>query len=271
MNIRIESTMKATRRGVTLTELLVVLAIIGLLASMAVPTYLSKVELARIRTTQAEVKVLAEAEEVVALQHGYYVPLQMLDDNPSTDNTDRDRDDIWNTRDEIDPLYLIDPAVDADLQRTSGQLTLQQSIIGTTSTFNRRVSDLYNYWDGPFVNFTRVWTGIDFNLNVVEALDDDERARDYPLDPWNNPYRLYSPPGIVGSRADDTDPGDFDDDGFGDGRITTIGDYEFDRYAIVSYGPNGEEGDGSRVDNEDNDDIFYTFGRIPSRAVFRRF
>jgi prepilin-type N-terminal cleavage/methylation domain-containing protein len=271
VNIRSELQTRTSRRGVTLTELLVVLTIIGLLATMVVPTYLKNVNLARVRTAQEEVARLSEAEEIVALKHGFYVSLVMLDDNPSLTNNDQDHDDLFNTAREIDPMYLIDPFIEVNSQLTSGQLTLQDGDPGAGTTGVLRVRNLVEFWDGPFMNFTRVWTGIDFNVNVVQDLDDDERANDHPLDPWNNPYRLYSPIGIVGADADDDDPQAFDREAFANGLLTYNGQYEFDRFAIVSYGPNGEEGDGNDVDTMDNDDIFHTFGFIPSTTRLRRF
>src|SRR5678816_3845545 len=83
--------------GVTLTELLVVLLIIAILATIAVPVYLNRVEEARVRTAQAEVSEIAKGEDMVAATHGFYVPLQMLDDviqpettNGSDDSIDRE-------------------------------------------------------------------------------------------------------------------------------------------------------------------------------------
>lgn len=274
-------------RGVTLTELLVVLAIIGLLATIAVPTYLSKMELARVNTARQEVKTIAEAETACAIRHGFYVPLQMLDDIviPVEDRAGfpggERFDDLFNTRREINPLYLIDPFADLEFQEQSAtnQYTLQDSD-GTNAV--KRVRDLFLYWDGPFIQYKRVWTGSLYKPDNPQVLDDSERALDWPLDPWGNPYLFYSPLGIIGSQAalDDPDvpysPDDLDNESFGDGRLTQEGEYEFDRFAIVSYGPNGVVSDGDSADaiendEADNDDIIYMFGRIPNESAFRAF
>jgi len=132
--------------------------------------------------------------------------------------------------------------------------------------------DLYNFWNGPFMTFKRVWTGRLFKPDVPEYLDDQERALDWPLDPWQNPYRLYTPQGIVGTQADQTDIGSYDNYQFGDGRIHDNGKYHFDRFAIVSFGPNGQEGDdGGGVNSQDNDDIIYYFGAFANPLATRFF
>jgi hypothetical protein len=68
---------------------------------------------------------------------------------------------------------------------------------------------------------------------------------------------------------------------FGNGRLMTGGTgdggyYEFDRYAVVSYGPDGAEGELGRageqkVLSELNDDIVYMFHRIPNETAYRIF
>ena len=273
-----------------MTELLVVLAIVGLLATMAVPTYLTQVERSRVVTAREEARVLAEAEDRCAMVHGFYVPLQVLNDTatPPERFGDEPYDDLLNTRRFLDPCYLIDASASfATLQnqaRTPGtfpQPKLQWSEEGDAD-HNQRVVGLYEYWAGPFANFRRAWTGKDFKPNVPQALDDYERARGYPLDPWGRPYRLYSPLGVVGghsSSASETEPAspdDLDQETFSNGELTEAGGYEFDRFAIVSYGPNGAESDADLTDpidfdDDDNDDIIYLFGRLPNESAFRAF
>lgn len=270
---------QAPRRAVTLTELLVVLAIIGLLATLAVPMYLNHMELVKKNVALTECRQLAEAEMACALRHGFFVPLQLLDDiAPDPDRgATLEYDDLNNSDDQFTDLFLIDPFIRVDVQ-DGNQLELSQWQVG--GTFNKRVADLYNLWGGPFMNVKRVWTGPDFKPDVPQVLDDDERAHDWPLDPWGNPYRLYSPLGVVGTLADSdlrnptTYWNDLDADGFGDGDITLDGEYEFDRFAIVSYGPDGVEGtiqfNGIQaIEDARNDDIMYLFGMIPNDSSNR--
>ena len=270
------------QRAVTLTELLVVLAVIGLLATIAVPAYLNHTEVAKLQVARQEAKELANAQLSCYLLHGFFVPLQMLDDIfiPPTDRNASDRyDDIWNTERQFSNLYLIDPNV-APVRQMGMQVQLSQ-YNRTSALFDKRVADLYFGWGGPFVEVKRVYTGRDFKPNISQALLDDERARDWPLDPWGNPYRFYSPIGIIGSNADtQMDEAGYasalDNYTFGDGVLTQRGEYRLGRYAIVSYGPDGLVGDGSRsglaaVLSAENDDIIHEFSSIPNPAAARNF
>ena len=60
------------QKGFSLLELLIVLAIIGLLASIAVPKYLNATHKARWETSRAELKRVAEAFDQFNLDRGHY-------------------------------------------------------------------------------------------------------------------------------------------------------------------------------------------------------
>lgn len=60
------------QKGFSLLELLIVLAIIGLIASIAVPKYLNSMNKARWETSRAELKRVAEAFDQFNLDRGYY-------------------------------------------------------------------------------------------------------------------------------------------------------------------------------------------------------
>lgn len=245
--------------GVTLTELLVVLAIIGLLATIAIPVYVQRTEEARVRTAQQEVREIAKAEEMVAMIHGFYVPIQVLDDI-AVDLTNRTTrtDDLQN---ETDTIYLIDPYVNVQDQIAGNppQPTLQDR------DTNPRVHKLYYFWQGPFLNPSRVFIG-DETSAEPRQLSEDLIRRDHPLDPWGQPYRMYSPVGIVGSSAGATDRGSFNTGSFSNGRLTTNDD-RFDRFAIVSFGRDNLSDGVSYTGN----DIFYLFGIVATESMFRAF
>ena len=74
--------LRTPRAGVTLTELLVVLVIVALMATLAVPVAINRAQQSKVTAARADAKMLAEAEEICAMIHGFYVPLQVLDDVP---------------------------------------------------------------------------------------------------------------------------------------------------------------------------------------------
>ncbi len=246
-------------KGVTLTELLVVLAIIGLLVTIAVPVYVQRSEEARVRTAQQEVREIAKAEGMVATIHGFYVPIQVLDDI-AVDLASRTTrtDDLQN---ETDTLYLIDPFVNVRDQIAGNP---PQPLLQDRDT-NPRVHKLYYFWQGPFLNPTRVYIG-DETSAEPQQLSEDLIRRDHPLDPWGQPYRMYSPAGIVGSSAGATNRDSFNTGSFSNGRLTTSDD-RFDRFAIVSFGRDNQS-DGVAYTG---DDIFYYFGIVATESMFRIF
>ena len=195
-------------RGMTLTELLVVLAILSLLATVLLPTVVNKVEDARIATAKQEVKALAHALEQCAAMHGYYVPLQVLDDlNPNVfggqvnPNANVNADILSNEPE--GNIYLIDPH-----RNLLDQVTNQATLANRNQI--PRIESMYQYWGGPFVEFHRYYKP---NPGTNTDPSSTDVRRDFPIDPWGQPYRFYSPYGIIGSNADSVVPGSWDNDG----------------------------------------------------------
>jgi general secretion pathway protein G len=62
----------APQRGFTLIEMLVVLVLIGLLASLVGPRLFSRVDTAKVQTAQAQIKLLKGALETMRLDLGEY-------------------------------------------------------------------------------------------------------------------------------------------------------------------------------------------------------
>lgn len=233
------------QKGVTLTELLVVLAIIGILATVAIPTYTNKVENARVASATQEVKEIAHAMEVCNFIHGFYVPIQVLDDIPTANGiTDSNSDDISQAVDRN--IGIIDPLSSVTAQHFSSGTPPHQFNINDS---NARVQALVDDWQGPFLDPQRTY-------------DESYEWLDFPLDPWGEPYRWYSPIGIIGTGDYDSPVVNFTQ--FGDG-ILTISYDRFDRFAIVSFGKDNTPDLENAVDG---DDVIYFFGTVPNESVY---
>lgn len=277
---------KRGTRGVTLTELLVVLAIISLLATILIPVTVNKMEQARIATARQEVRELAQAEDSCAVIHGFYVPLHILDDlNPNTDlspvvfsSTQVNPDILSNSIQASGGIFVIDPnrsILDqvnfagfpgTNVVAPVGQLNLASP--GDRQAVPR-LETMYQFWAGPFIDFHRYFTP---NPTADPQSAFDVR-QDYPLDPWGQAYRFYSPLGIIGQNADQI-TNNWPEGSF-NGRLTRNFQEPFDRWAIVSWGPNGipnfQTPTRATGQVDERDDITYEFGGIFSESSFKAF
>lgn len=257
------------RRGLTLTELVTVLAIMGFIATLLLLVFNKRMNEARITVAQAECKMLATAEEALAIDFGFYVPLQVLNDLP-IQRAGTVFDNVGNQIHlEYNPMnYVINAA-----QPIQDQLVNQLELRGVDNngqldgTGDTRVVRMIRGWKGPYANFQRhfissLWGGGPTDPAYVRSAD----ARlDFPLDPWGVPYFLYTPYGCTGYDSDNTPTENTMRNGsFGNGTIYTNGD-RGDRFAVVSWGPNGEPNSKTGyTSNKPLDDIYYHFGALNS-------
>lgn len=248
-------------RAVTLTELLVVLAIIALLATIAVPVYINQMQRARVAAAQMETRQIAEAMQQCAITHGFLVPIHILDNIPNRDTTNTgstasldDFDNIVNKTNR----RLIDVTRPLSAQGGVGN----QLNLGSTDT---RVDRLIEGWQGPFLNPRRVrYVG-----ENVSTGNTGDLTEDLVIDPWGNPYRVYSDVGLLGSDGIPTQNNQTVTLGMDDLLLPSGSGDEpsrFDRFAIVSYGPDGLSGftlAGGSNPLTQGDDISYTFSITP--------
>lgn len=259
----IRTTRRRAARGVTLAELLVVLAIISLLATLAVPVYVSRAEQARRATARAEVRAIAEAQEMVGALYGFYVPIHTLDKVP--ERIGADNGDNW-------PDYPGTAFFIRIGQRVNDQAGSQIQYSGTLGAGNQDIRPLIENWQGPFLNAVRKFrqsgatNPSDFTTNDIHF--------DLVLDPWGRPYRLFTPEGITGTSNTTSNHGQIPaaspntvDNGFINIQTGTI-QAKFDRFAIVSFGPDGVL---DAANSDFPDDIFYEFGSLPNPEGFANF
>lgn len=239
------------RRGVTLVELLVVMLILTLLATLATPVFINRVNEARIATARTEVEEIAKAQQLCALTHGVYVPLQILNDLPLPEgggSSPTGTDDVENST--ASTILLIDVTKSATSQ-VGSQVNL------ANFATNNLAARVYFGWKGPYLNVNRVFKADSADRNFVARMS-------HPLDPWGNPYRFFSPVGIIGTSSNAaTGATDYQQTSFSDGNLNTTPD-RFDRYAVVSFGPDGVGG----TVGDDGDDIYYVFGIDPNETTF---
>jgi hypothetical protein len=219
-------------------------------------------ETARIRTAQQEVKQIALAEEECAALHGFYLPIQLLNDikqeargtgyvaTPPADSLENES---------ASSVFLIDPLLPVLSQANGNQYILSDTNVA-------RVFDMIDTWQGPFLNVQRKYRRPNFSGSVTR----EDVRRDFPMDPWGQPYRFFSPIGPIGQLAMVTDPNQMFSDNFSNGYIQNqpgLND-PFDRYTIVSFGPNQLL---DRAGDPNNDDISYEFGATIDLSGFYRF
>ncbi len=265
--MRSGATRTSRRRAVTLTELLVVLVIVALLATIAVPVFVNQVQRARVATAQFEVRQIAEAQQQVALIHGFLVPIHVLNMVPDAEDADpsaaTSRND-FNNLSQMSNHWLIDVSRPLGDQTGGNQLNL-----ATAPSADARVQAMIRGWQGPFLNPKRVR----FAGEQPGVPGTGDQSHDLVVDPWGNPYRMYSPFGLLGDASLPGGPGEPVTLSMSNLRLSgaNIEANRFDRFAVVSYGANGVS-DFVNDRRQQGDDIFYSFSVLAgNETLFQGF
>ncbi|MEW6233924.1 MAG: prepilin-type N-terminal cleavage/methylation domain-containing protein [Candidatus Omnitrophota bacterium] len=111
---------RLNRKAFTLIELLIVVAIIGVLAAIAVPNFLNAQMRAKIANVQAELRNLSSALEMYRMDRGMYPPWRTFQNG-----------DIWPVSRRLHPLttpisYMSSIGQDPFLKKIGGQTVITQ-------------------------------------------------------------------------------------------------------------------------------------------------
>lgn len=224
-------------RANALVDILIAIVSILVLVGVARLMYGNSLETARVSQARTGVKDLAEAQQRVFAAHGVFVPLQVLDDvSTGTQNVIHPDKGDYIGREPITVMAIDPNKVDE----------------GTQVALNMAISD----WAGPYYQPRRIYAGNLEGATVPTEWTQDILTSDYPLDPWGQPYRLYSSRGLVGTAAAAGTDEAYASAEFSDGVLTDNEDRGYDDFAIVSFGPDKTSDSVSMND----DDVIYFFG-----------
>jgi prepilin-type N-terminal cleavage/methylation domain-containing protein len=244
------------RLGFSIVELIVAMAIIGILVLILVPVVSNRTREARLRAAESDLEHLANALERVGIDTNYMFKLYVLDDVIGGDGvanqpTNVPAERIDGTRDEdLNPVFA------GQAERIFISLETQQvvDLALATSIYNNQfavTTDLQSEtkfgWHGPYINWQ-----VDKNYN------------DWPDDPWGRDYIFFTRAGGMGPL--DTQ---FVLTGVTIGTSMAPISFPaqanvFDRPTVLSLGPDGLPGDGAanptgNGDYGEGDDIFRKF------------
>ncbi len=225
---------RAASAGFTIIEIVIAMIIISILTLVIVPVVVNKAHQGRLTAAAQEVQHLADASERAAVDVGYYMRVDVLNDGfGSIQNLQTSGGGLYG---EPTRIFINISTENYDLNNFS----LFQTFIRNETAFG---------WNGPYINFKR-----DINNNG------------WPDDPWGNDYLFFTSvgglfprdPGAPGAQA--TDPSQFATVGPTGARADI-----FDRPTFLSLGPDRLPGNGLASPAGDGqygtgDDIFLQFG-----------
>lgn len=215
------------REGFSIVEIIVVLAIIGVLTLILVPVVSNRVREARIKAAEADLEHIAAAMERVAVDTNYMFRFYVLDDviggdstsneQPSIDLVDGTYDEATNSLNGKNIFIRTDNfQLEANFANVFDN-SFSSSVNGNETKFG---------WHGPYINWQR-----------------DVNDNDWPDDPWGHDYILFGPDGGMGPYDLDFVLSNVQFNSSG-GSWPALADI-FDRGVILSVGPDGLPGNGT--------------------------
>lgn len=247
-------------RGFSILEIVIALIIISILTLALMPTVTNRARQARINVALTDARTIADAQERLSVDTGFFARLYVLDDVTDVGDgirNDADADLIDGTNDE-DLATTSDPgATLTSISTIWISTTTEDFQTGPAAVTDRFILDEEAFgWVGPYLNW---------NLDV--------NGNDWPDDPWGNDYllvtkagALFTPELVPGESVSDDEfqfPNFTTSTLWGGGTLDTS---TFDRPAIISFGPDREPGDASLVLGDPlrllgtGDDIVIFFG-----------
>ena len=239
--------------------------IISILATILIPVLNKRADQAKITTAKRDLEELANAEERVAIDIGYYVRMYALDDVAGGDGVGlgeatANTSDIDGIADEprnrlypaaTDPLtgrasapeaIFINPETQNFPALAVGQAFFQQYMVTSTAESSYR-------WQGPYFNIHR-----DETIETNDPVSIPRHMVDIPNDPWGNDYLFFTrnglvlePAGVIVNNASAQSVGY---------PATQV----FDRPTMLSLGPDGIVGSEGAPGFGKGDDLYRSFG-----------
>lgn len=239
-------------RGLSFVEVVITVLILSVLTLILTPTVTTRIAQAKVVSATSELKILAAAEERLALDTEFYARVYLLDD--VTDRGDGIRNE--------DPTGLIDgtedesttatgTAIHTNVEEIFISISSEDFVATTDFTDTFRADEESFGWHGPYVN----WKS-------------DDNDNDWPDDPWGNDYifftrvgGLFPLPGYTGAADDSSFVASFEFIANDTGTTESTSAVVFDRPTFLSMGPNSLPGDGnSGAAFGEGDDIYLSFG-----------
>lgn len=231
--------------GFSIIELLIALIIIGILTSIAVTNVAKRAEEARLKSTLQEMTSIRDALERVSIDTRWVMRLHVLDDVGGGDDIVKlsindDNDLIDGILDENDQVLVgnpeqifIHPATGELLTPADAQLQFDR-LENNETTFG---------WTGPYITYRRF----------------DEQVGLYPADAWGTPYLFFTSEGYMVEPDGRLEAGTNTSGQFNSLGSVTFDCDRFDRFTIISCGPDGLPGDNGNSEPGTGDDLKVQF------------